>query len=259
MITGIYEGQTFWYNNISFTNSGAPRTRYSISPTLCSVSNINSDSYWTSFYLTPLTSDPDVMFRAFIHSDYERYGNLETSNDNIHTTWAESVKAYNGKIEKKIQWYRNQLEEGLFNSYCREPFTLSSTEYPLDLNNDPGPISLTSLLLTAGKTASGGDSKKVGYMLMGSKKYGINVPWYPWEVSGITTTIDNKEFVFSLGYYRTMTMDYEKYGDSIYDSIYESKRDLLVGCLNGFDTLQEDIAKQIDKKIKKLEKLKILV
>lgn len=251
-----------WYNNITFTSSGLPRTKYAFAPTLCSVSKVSSDSYWTNFYLTTLTTDPDKTIRLYVHSDYERFGyiGLESSGDNIHATWEESVKAYNNKIEKKIQWYRNQLEEGLFNSYCQEPFTLSTTEYPLDLNDDPGPISLTSLLLTAGKTTvKGADSKVVGYMLMGSKKFGINVPWYPWEVSGLSTTADNKELVFSLGYYRARTMKYEEYGDNVYESIYESKRDLLVGCLNNFGEFQEDIAKQVEKKIKRLEKLKILV
>lgn len=263
MITGIYEGQTLWYNNITFTNSGLPRTKYAVTPTLCSVSRVSSDSYWTNFYLTPLTADPDKMIRIYIRSDYEKNGyiGLRTQNDCIHTSWKDSVRAYNEKIEKKIQWYRDQLEEGSFNSYFQEPFSLSTTEYPINLNDKPGPIELSSLLLTAGKAASRGTtdaSKIVGYIMMGSKKYGITVPWYPWEVCNVSTTAD-KEILFSLGYYRTGTIKYEDYGESIYESIYESKRDLLVDCLCSFGNLQEDVAEQVEKKIKKLEKLKILV
>ena len=259
MITGIYEGQTLWYNNITFTNSGAPRSKYKVEPTLCSVSNISSDPYWVNFYLTPLTSDPDIMFRICVNTTNGKEG-LITYNNNIHTTWKESVKAYNEKIDKKIQWYRGQLEEGQFNSYCQEPFSLSSSEYPLDLNNDPGPINLTSILLTAGKTVSGGGSRKVGYVLLGSKRYGgISVPWYPWEVNGITAISGSNELILSLGYYKSMTVGCESYGTSIYTSIYETKRDLLVDCLNGFDELIGNISEQVDKKIKKLEKLKIRI
>ena len=266
MIVGIYEGQTLWYNNITFTNSGLPRTKYAVSPTLCSVSNVSSDSYWTNFYLTPLSTDPDRTFRIYVHSDYEKYGyiGIESANNNLHTTWEESVKAYNAKIEKKIQWYRDQIEEGFFNSYCQEPFTISTSEesLPLNLNDDPGPISLVSLLLTAGKTVSGkgsGDTAKVGYVLAGSKRSGITIPWYPWEVRAVSTTTDNKKLVLSTGYYRTETIDCAKYNEDVYCSIYETKRDMLVNCLNNFDKFQENIAKQIDKKIARLEKLKILV
>ena len=96
--------------------------------------------------------------------------------------------------------------------------------------------------------------------MLGSKKYGgISVPWYPWEVNGITAISGSNELILSLGYYKSMTVGCESYGTSIYTSIYETKRDLLVDCLNGFDELIGNISEQVDKKIKKLEKLKIRI
>ena len=256
MIENLHYGQVVWFNNIDFTTSGSVRKDSTKQPTLCTIVGIDIRQTWFLLEFLPLSSNQKTFFTYLPSSS----NNLDY--DRIHLSKRESIISYNKKIDKKIDWYKNYLEEGNFNtlltnramfpssSKFKEKSTPLPLQYILGFNDrEPDPLGFQPHIRN--------EAAHVGYILMSSKKFGISLPWYPWEIDTVVPTDDS--ISCSLRYYKTISIDIDDYGKSFYSSIYNSLNDLYSGFVKNYENLVEDVQRQVEKKIKSLEKLKILI
>ena len=167
----------------------------------------------------------------------------------LHLTATESAISYNQKIDERIG---KVIEDSsvIFNDRYSWLFK------GVDLKSSCGsvePVPLVELLLKAGKTIT----KPVGYILLSRRSRGISFPWYIAGVTGITTTPGKQNITILGSYFGKKTINLSEYGKDVLDSVYRTKEDLLsnydINC--GI----EYINNQVEKKIDKLEKQKILI
>lgn len=240
MLDSFIKGQILWYNNIEFTASGNRRVDYK--PELFKIENFDFRSYYS--YLLISSVGRNLAIRICIPNN--RF------NDYFHTTRVESIRSYNSKIDKEIERIRDIGGDTSMEIIS----SLFKGAELIGLNEDAEPLSLDAIL-NLEKKSPGSAEHPLGYMILLGKYCGLTLPRYAVRVRTIASSEEN--IVAGSNWLGKNIIKKCKYGENVLNSIYGSKEDLFIGFDRDFDVILEFINHQVENRINKLEKQKILI